>query len=281
MNYTNPTRPLMRYYGGKWKLAPWIISHFPIHRIYVEPFGGAASVLLRKSRSYAEVYNDLDGEIVNLFRVLRNPAQARELVRLVKLTPYAREEFDLSYITNGDPVELARRTLFRAAAGFASGGMGKYKTGFRNNTTRAGTTPATDWMKFPEALEAIIERLRGVTVEQIPANDLVARFDNPQTLFYCDPPYVYETRNARHAGNVYRHEMTDDDHRRLAASLRQCAGMVVLSGYACDLYDVELYPDWHRVERATHGNGACDRTEVLWIKPNATMRQQLMIEVEQ
>jgi len=111
----------MRYHGGKWRIAPWIISHFPPHRVYVESFGGAASVLLRKARSYAEVYNDADGEIVNLFRVLRDNTQAESLRRAVELTPYSREEFIESYKSTQDPIEQARRTLLRAFAGFCSG----------------------------------------------------------------------------------------------------------------------------------------------------------------
>src|SRR5690606_37285917 len=111
-------RPVLRYHGGKWNLAPWSISHFPKHRIYVEPFGGAASVLLRKPRTDSEVYNDLYGEVVNLFRVLRNPTQARELIRIVTLTPYSRQEFEDAYIADGDPIEQARRTLVRAYLGF-------------------------------------------------------------------------------------------------------------------------------------------------------------------
>src|SRR3990167_11343170 len=107
---SGPTRPVMRYHGGKWRLAPWVIEHFPEHRVYTEAFGGGASVLMRKPRSYAEVYNDLDGEIVNVFRVLRDPSQARELERLLRLTPFARSEFETSYITDGDPLEQARRT---------------------------------------------------------------------------------------------------------------------------------------------------------------------------
>lgn len=266
----NPIRPVLRYHGGKWRLAPWIISHFPAHRIYVEPFAGAASVLLRKPRSYAEVYNDLDGEVVNLFRVLRNPAQARELVRLVKLTPYAREEFDLSYIVDGDPVEQARRTLFRAAAGHATGAQGKYGTGFRNNTTRAHSTPADNWRDFPAVLEQVVERLRGVVIESRPAADLVRIFDGSETLFYCDPPYPFSTRNQRSAGDVYRHEMTDDDHRQMAVMLKSLKGMVIVSGYPCDLYDDELFSDWRRVDRPAFGDGAVKRTEVLWISPNVT-----------
>ena len=269
------TRPALRYHGGKWRLAPWIISYFPTHRIYVEPFGGAASVLLRKPRSYAEVYNDLDGEIVNLFRVLRNPTQARELVRLVELTPFARAEFEESYLPHGDPIEQARRTLLRSFAGFGSAMAQRHATGFRDNTTRAGTTPAHDWATFPAALALIAERMRGVVVDMRPALDLLRRHDTPETLFYLDPPYVATTRSERYRHSAYSHEMTDDDHREMAAMVRALRGMVIISGYPCELYDRELFPDWQRIERAAHADGARDRTEVLWIAPNTVVQQSL------
>ena len=228
--YSPPTRPLLRYHGGKWRLAPWVISHFPPHRIYCEPYGGAASVLLRKSRSYAEIYNDLDGEIVNLFRVLRDPAQARELVRLLTLTPFARAEFELSYITTGDPIEQARRTVARSFMGFASTVTGKGSTGFRSNANRSGTTPAHAWRNYPAALTHTISRLRGVVIENRPAHAIIHSHDDPETLFYIDPPYPNETRNPRWAGNAYRHEMADDDHRALASLLHSIEGMAIISG---------------------------------------------------
>lgn len=262
-----PKRPVLRYHGGKFKLAPWIVSHFPEHRIYVEPFGGAASVLLRKTRSYVEVYNDLDGEIVNLFRVLRNPAQARELLRLVYLTPFAREEFELSYITADDPVEQARRTLFRSAAGYSTAGATgtQWRTGFRANATRNGTIPATDWAGLPDILETIVERLRGVVIENRPAVDVIQTYDGPTTLHYLDPPYPFATRNRRWAGNCYQYEMTDADHCELAALTHRLQGAVIISGYPCELYDQKLYPDWRRVTWETHADQALDRTEVLWL----------------
>jgi DNA adenine methylase len=256
-----PCRPLLRYHGGKWRIAPWIIQHFPQHRIYVEPFGGAASVLLRKPRSYAEVYNDLDGEIVNLFRVVRE--QGEELCRLVALTPYARDEFKLSYepTSDSDPLEQARRTLLRSWAGF---GTSLHKpTGFRSNSERNGSHPAMDWRNFPPALAAIVERLRGVVIENRDALEVIAQHDGPQTLHYCDPPYLPETRDP---GTDYRHEMTREDHVRLAEALHAVEGYVVLSGYHSALYD-ELYADWPRVERATLADGARPRVEVLWISP--------------
>lgn len=271
-----PTRPVLRYHGGKWRLAPWIISHFPPHRVYVEPFGGAASVLMRKPRSYAEVYNDLDGEVVNVFRVLRDPELGAELERRVRLTPFAREEFDLSYLPSGDLVEQARRTLIRSYMGFGTtltrpnrDGTPQ-RTGFRNNVTRAGTTPATDWSGFADVIPSFVDRLGGVVVECVAATEAFSRWDGPDTLFYVDPPYVHSTRTPAAGGSHrgYRHELTDDDHRSLADELRRLEGMVVLSGYPCNLYDA-LYPDWFRVERESRAGSAARRTEVLWLNPRA------------
>lgn len=264
------TRPALRYHGGKWKLAPWIIGHFPPHRVYVEPFGGAASVLLRKPRSYAEVYNDLDGEIVSLFRVLRNPSQARELIRLLKLTPFARDEFELSYVIADDPIEQARRTIARAFMGFGSAAATGHKTGFRANSNRSGTTPAHDWANYPFKLMDIVERLQGVVIENRDAIEVIRQHDGPKTLHYVDPPYPEVTRSQKSRRSpLYRYEMTDDQHRELAEVLRSVEGMVVISGYPCELYDGELYPDWRRVTCDALADGARERTEVLWISPTA------------
>lgn len=269
-----PTRPLLRWHGGKWRLAPWIIGHFPPHRVYVEPYGGAGSVLLRKPRAYGEVWNDLDGNVVNLFRVLRDPAQSRELLRRVELTPFAREEFDLSSTGGGmpmhDPVEWARLLCLRAAMGFGSDGATKptVRTGFRSTCNRSGTTPAHDWRNYPAHLPAIIERLRGVVIENRPALDVMARHDGLDTLHYLDPPYLPELRQTKKGYHGYSHEMSVDDHRALLDAARDLRGMVVLSGYASPLYDKGL-TGWRRVERPSHADGARPRMEVLWINPAA------------
>jgi DNA adenine methylase len=256
---TTSARPLVRYHGGKWVLAPWIISHFPEHRCYVEPFGGGGSVLLRKRRSYAEVYNDLDGEIVNLFAVARDNGEA--LAKLVELTPFARAEFLESYSPAEDPLEQARRTLVRSFMGFGSNAHNK-ATGFRANSNRSGTTPAHDWMNYPEALRMTVQRLRGVVIENRDAIACMKQHDAPTTLHYVDPPYVFGTR--ADAGHDYRHEMTDQDHQTLAGALRELQGMVVVSGYRCDLYDA-IYAGWRRIDRAAHADGAAKRVESLWL----------------
>lgn len=263
-----PKRPILRYHGGKWRLAPWIVSCFPDHRCYVEPFGGGASVLLRKDRSYAEVYNDLDGEIVNLFRVLRDPGHAAELVRSVELTPFARTEFDDCHETCPDnPVEQARRTLIKSHMGFAANPARDWKTGFRADSKRSHTTPARDWTGMPEVIASVVERLRGVVIEQRPAMQVMAAHDAPSTLHYVDPPYVHSTRydDGRHA---YRHEMTNAEHGELLAFVRRLEGAVVISGYDHELYNAHLVR-WRRMEKAALADGAKKRTEVLWLNERA------------
>lgn len=267
-----PSRPAIRYHGGKWRLAPWILSHLPPHRVYVEPYGGAGSVLLRKSRSYAEIYNDLDDELVNLFQVLRDRDTAARLCDLISLTPFSRREFELSYRATDDPVERARRAVVRSFMGFGSAAtFQEHRTGFRATSRRSGTTPSHDWANLPPNVAAVAERLRGVVIENRPALEVIAQHDGIDTLHYCDPPYPHGTRSfkRRASGQVYRFEMSDDDHRSLANVLRSVRGKVVVSGYACDLYDVELYPDWLRVVCNTHADGARDRIEILWINREA------------
>lgn len=260
-----PKRPVLRWHGGKWLLAPWILEHLPQHRVYVEPFGGAASVLLRKSRSYAEVYNDLDGTVVNLFRVLRSE-RSSELIDVLRLTPFARDEFALAYEPATDPVEAARRLVVRSFMGFGSNGHNR-STGFRANSNRSGTTPAHDWANYPDALALIVQRMRGVVVENRDALEVMATHDGPETLHYVDPPYVFDTR--ADLSKDYAHELTDDDHRALLVFLKTLKGKVVLSGYPSAIYDDAL-ADWRRIERPALADGARERIEVLWKNPAAS-----------
>ncbi|MCD5326790.1 DNA adenine methylase [Chromobacterium piscinae] len=271
---TQITRPALRYHGGKFRLASWIKQFMPAHQVYVEAFGGGASVMLRKDPAHAEVYNDLDGEVVNLFRVVRSAGD--ELVRQIELTPFARDEFTSAYVPSTDPIEQARRTLIRSFMGFGSAGASGQSTGFRANSNRSHKTPAHDWAGFPSALASIVERLRGVVIENRDAMDCMRHHDAATTLFYVDPPYVHSTRNLRTRSPAYRHEMTDGDHRLLAAGLRTLKGMVILSGYPCSLYDDELFADWERHERTALADGARARTEVVWLNPacSAALNQQ-------
>lgn len=262
-----PTRPIVHYHGGKWMLAPWIISHFPVHRCYVEPFGGGASVLLRKERAHSEVYNDLDGEIVNVFRVARDKGE--ELAARLALTPYSREEFDLTYERTEDAVEQARRTIARTFMGFGSNTFKEnadgtiMRTGFRRQSGGSGRTPARDWQNYPSGLELITERLQGVVLENRDAQEIMEVHDASTTLHYIDPPYLLSTRSD--AGADYRHEMNEREHRQLASFLKKLKGMVIVSGYPSELYD-RIYKGWTRVQRSALADGASKRTEVLWMR---------------
>lgn len=264
-----PRRPAVRYHGGKWMLAPWIIGHFPAHRVYVEPFGGGGSVLLRKPRSYAEVYNDLDGEMVNLFRVIRD--RGSELAKMLHLTPFARCEFLESYEPASDPLEQARRTVMRSFMGFGSAGASGANTGFRSNSNRSGTTPAHDWANYPAEIAAIVERMRGVVVENKDAKAVMMDVDSPETLHYLDPPYLPETRDR---GSDYRFEMTVEEHVELLEMAKSMTGAVIISGYPNDLYDDTL-SGWNRHTRQALADGARERTEVLWCNPQASVQPSL------
>lgn len=268
-----PKRPVLRYHGGKWRLGPWILAFFPAHRIYVEPYGGAASVLLRKAPAESEIYNDLDEDVVNVFRVLRDPATAQVLREQLVLTPFARLEFELAYEPAEEPVERARRTIIRAFMGFGSASFNSaHATGFRVYVgTNRQRRPHQDWTSYPPQIAAFASRLQGVIIESRPALDVILRHQTDETLFYVDPPYPHSTRGAvSGVRQKYRHEMTEPDHVALADVLRSIKGMVVVSGYACELYDLDLYAGWERHEKQTMADGANPRTEVLWLNPAAS-----------
>lgn len=266
------TRPALRYHGGKFRLAPWVMQFFPPHHRYVEPFGGAAGVLLRKPRSYAEVYNDLDGDIVNFFRVLRDPAQRARLVEACQLTPYARSEWQAAYEPAACPVEQARRTAIRAAMGFGSAGATKGTGGFRVDAARAFGTAMHNWQAYPDCLGALGERLAGVLIENRPAIDVMRQHDAPDTLHFVDPPYLPETRQIRSSSRYYRHEMTPEQHAELLDALDGLQGCVVLSGYPSELYNTML-AGWttHTTQaRIAAHRGTGTRTEVVWLNPACT-----------
>lgn len=269
-------RPVLRYHGGKFRIAPWVIDHFPPHRTYVEPFGGAAGVMLQKPRAYSEVYNDLDSDVVNFFRVLRDPAQLDRLLQACAATPYARAEFEEAWEPVDEPVERARRLTIRAQMGFGSAGATKGTTGFRIDTKREYETAQHLWAWYPDAIANAGHRLTGVLIENRPAIEVMAQHDGPDTLHFVDPPYVHSTRvmGAGKAG-YYRHEMTDEQHIELLDFLNTLTGMVVLAGYRSELYDSRLQ-GWTRDEtqaRASAGRGGVARTEVLWLNDAAIARQ--------
>ena len=230
-------------------------------------------MLIRKPRSYAEVYNDLDADIVNLFRVLRDPATAGRLIHVLELTAFSRDEFRSAYEISSDPVERARRLVVLCFQGFGSNAHARRATGFRSNSSRSGTTPAYDWAHYPDALRVTVERLRGVVIENRPALEVMAQHDREDAVHYVDPPYVQETRARFDAQRAYVHELDDNGHTDLLAFLPNLKGAVLLSGYPHASYDAAL-PGWRRLEKSSHADGARPRVEVLWLNPAAVERTQ-------
>ncbi len=262
MQFFDP--PPVRYMGSKWQLAKWIISHMPPHDIYVEPFCGGAAIFFRKSPSELEALNDLNGEVLNFFDVLRT--REDELVRAIDLTPYSEAEYERSLEPMvADSLERARRFYVRSYQGI--GGGSARRAGWRSVTDLArGSTPASDWSRLT-GLHKGAHRLKAAQLHNQSALEIIARYDTAKTLFYVDPPYVLDSR--KDSRNVYAHEMTDLQHRELADVLHHISGMALLSGYQCDLYD-ELYADWHVTSKTTTTNGNSTATEYLWISPNAS-----------
>jgi len=261
-----PTGPALRYHGSKWRMAPWIIRHFSAHRIYCEPFGGGAAVLLRKPRSWSEVYNDLDCDVVNFFQVLRE--RTEEFMHVLSLTPFARDEFDQAYEPADDPMERARRFAILSAQGMVSGCQGK--TSFRTNITYNASAVARAWAEYPERIRDVANRLRGVTIENRDYETLMRGHDSIHSLFYVDPPYLRETRTSH---RKYTEEFDSPEaHGKLIDFLCGLEGKVILSGYDSDLYEERL-ATWWSVSASTMserpGTGAVARTETIWLNESA------------
>lgn len=256
------------WYGGKFSHLDWLLPLLPKCHHYCEPFAGSAAVLLNRYPSPVETYNDLDGEVVNFFRVLRD--QKDSLIEAIGLTPFSREEFAIACEFNPDlsPLERARRFFVRARqvrTGLAqTASLGRWAN--CKDTSRAGMAGAISrWLGSVESLPLIANRLLRVQIENRPAIDAIKLYDSARTLFYCDPPYVHATRGDDQA---YGYEMTDDEHRKLASVLNSAKGMVAISGYDCELMN-DLYPSprWRKQvsrERTIHSTKDT-RTEVLWV----------------
>nr|VFK25114.1 MAG: DNA adenine methylase [Candidatus Kentron sp. LFY] len=264
MNYmTNVRRPILRYYGGKWNMAPWIIANMPPHKVYVEPFAGAANVMLRKPPVNLDVLGDLQGRMINVFRVLQDRKSAKKLARLLRTTPYSETEFEHCHAVSNDPVEDARRTIVVSMQGHAGvAAAGKKRSGFRRVKNPRGVGPARTWSHVWEYVTDWSDRLRGVVLERKDALTIIDYYDGPDTVIYADPPYLRYSRT--HGERVYEYEMEESEHRKLAECLGKAQGTVLVSGYRTTLYD-RLYTDWQRYEKTVVGYRGREVTECLWV----------------
>ena len=217
---------------------------------------------MKKPRSYAEVYNDIDDSVYSLIKVLAHDKLHAELKKTVEATPFSRREFELAHTYHPDPIEKARRLIVRSFMGFGADSATNLesKTGFRSNSNRSGTTPAHDWINWPKYIPEFYERLKGVVIENKDAIEIMKNHDGEKTVFYVDPPYSVQTRR----GGRYKHEMDDHDHVELLAFLKTLQGRVVLSGYQSEFYNDHL-SGWKLVTKEARADKAGLRTECLWI----------------
>lgn len=263
-------KALMKYPGSKWSLADWIISLMPPHHSYLEPFAGSLAVLLNKPRSPIETVNDLDGNVVNLFKWIRDDPE--RLAHAVYWTPYARQVYDEAYqATPADSLQQAVRFYVRLnqGQGYRTNGG---RVGWKNDVQgREKAYAVIDWCNLPDKIIQAAERLRGVQIECQPAVELIKRFNSPKVLVYADPPYVLSTRH----GKRYRCEMDDEAHVELAETLKAHPGPVILSGYDNEIYN-SMLQGWHKISRTVRGQNAKERIEVLWL--NYKLAGQLRLE---
>lgn len=260
------TRPVFKYQGAKFRSARWIISFFPPHRVYTEAFGGSACVLFQKVRVSAEVYNDVNDELVRVFRVLRDKDKAKELQRLLELTPWAYQEYADSQEDCEDEIEKVRRTIVRSYLSMNARGIVRRNSGFSARLNKATYTfdQAKAWLTYSPVIMSFYKRLQGVVIECRDAGDIIRWYDTDKTLHYVDPPYVNSTWRSR--SRVYEKIYDDNEHERLLNQLLNVKGCVVLSGYMNDMY-MDMLKGW-RVEKRMERNLLNDaREECIWISP--------------
>lgn len=254
-------RMILKYPGAKWRIADWIISHMPKHHSYVEPFFGSGAVFFKKQPSKIETINDLDENVVNLFNVVRRDSES--LIRAVTYTPYSRQEYENAFTApQENEIEKARRFLVKCWQGHGFRNIERYRSGWKNDVQgREAAYALRNWYRLPQWIEAIVERLREVQIEQRPAVEIIKRFNYPNVLIYADPPYVLSTRS----GKNYNYEMTDKDHIELIETLINHKGSVILSGYDNPIYQEHL-KNWQKLSINTTAEKGMARVETIWIK---------------
>ncbi len=266
-------KPILKYPGAKWSRAKWIISSFPEHRIYLEPYCGSAAVFFNKPKSEHEVLGDADGNIINFFKVLRE--RGPELATAIALTPWEEAEYEICerhHTGTGDELEDARRFMVWCWQAHGTQ-LGKTKQSWRHRGLKGNSSTTELWQHVPERLLIAAQRLKDAEIRNRPALELIAYYNASDCLIYADPPYVLSTRKST---KHYQFEMSNEDHIELLKALRVHPGPVVLSGYDTALYDMYL-PGWEKVFMPTvaeHGNV---HMEVLWLNSRAVSHQQLSL----
>jgi DNA adenine methylase len=271
---SNATTSLpLKWHGGKHYMASKIVALMPPHTHYVEPyFGGGAVMFAKDPEGVSEVANDINGHLTNFWRVLQRPDSFEAFRRRCEATPFSEAEYRRASAQGhdfDDDPELAAWQFFVQCRQSLAGRMKSFAPLSRTRTRRGMNEQASAWTAAVDGLTAVHQRLRRVAILNHDATEVIRQQDGPATLFYCDPPYLAETRTAP---DVYAHEMTPEQHVELLATLKACRGKVFLSGYRSALYD-EALARWPRREFLTpnhsgHGATKQERIECLWESPS-------------
>lgn len=256
-------KTVLKYPGAKNRIAGWIIGHMPKHDVYLELFSGSAAVLLNKTRCHIETLNDLDRDIVNFFRVLRDYPE--ELRRAIDLTPFARDEYINAFEEIDEPVERARRYCVKCWQGFGNSQL--YRNGFKSGQQSKSPNPASNWVELPALMEEVAERLKGVQIENLPAVEILGRYDTEDVFIYADPPYPPGIRKS----HLYKHEMSYAEHEQILERLKKHPGPVMISGYDNDLYN-NMLSGWRKAYKSTNAECGIKRTEVIWMNYDGSQR---------
>lgn len=259
---------ILNYVGSKWNLASWIVSQMPEHEVYLEPFFGSGAVLFNKPAARIETVNDIDGNIVNLFKVIRE--KPNELAHAIEFTPYSRSEYYQSFeLLEKELSDIERARVFLMRCWMARGGKTSDRTGWRHNIDPVTINALPDWNGLPNTILEATKRLKNVQIENQDATILIQRYNRDDCLIYADPPYLLSTRTKRH----YAHEMKNNEHEELLKSLNSHKGFVLLSGYDSNLYN-DLLPGWRKISKMATTEAATLKQEVLWMNPKMNERNQ-------
>lgn len=258
--------PVLLYPGGKYKIRDWICSFIPEHKIYIEPFCGGASIFFAKTPSEVEVLNDINGEICNFFRVLRE--EGEELAKQVFLTPYAREEYENSYLVSDkdSALERARKFCVRCHLSFAGGNH--YKTGFRD-------ARANNWNQLPETIIKSMYRIKQAQIESVSALNLIEKYQSTEVFFYLDPPYYFSNSGDKHK-YLYQHILSPEEHETMLKILVKSPSKILISGYDNELYQTYLEKNgWNKQQKVTVANKGQERIETIWMNYETAMQLSL------
>lgn len=250
-------RTVLKYPGGKNRIAKWICGYLPKHKVYLEPYFGGGAVFFNKDPCRIETINDIDGNVVNFFRVLRN--QHSDLIRLLNLTPYSGEEYNNAFDDEQDSdLERARKFCVRCWQGFGCSNI--YKNGFRSSQQSSSPDTTKHWREMLQTLEFAAQRLKDAQIECMDALELIDRYNTKDVFIYADPPYLTDIRKQY----LYKYEMTQEEHIMLLEKLLNHPGKVMISGYESQLYN-DYLKGWGMVKKDTQAECGLKRTEVLWM----------------